>query len=132
MYSNSLHKTCMMYRIVCIKLSYCLLSQYGSLVPSPPLFFCSLVFVQHYTERKPKNKKKTGEAWEQGYQCGISWISCLYSEYLLYNLLPRQHHCAREIWATFLGVAWVVAIFKVLYHDDIVPSIQYHLWLNPY
>ena len=24
---------------------------------------------------------------------------------LLYNLLPRQHHCKREIWATVLDVA---------------------------
>ena len=28
--------------------------------------------------------------------------------YLLCNLLPKQHHCTREIWATFLDVAWVI------------------------
>ena len=27
--------------------------------------------------------------------------------YNLYNLVPRQHHCTREIWVTFLDVAWV-------------------------
>ena len=26
----------------------------------------------------------------------------------VYNLLPRQHHCTREIWAMFLDVAWVM------------------------
>ena len=25
----------------------------------------------------------------------------------MYNLLPRQHHCKKEIWATFLDVTWV-------------------------
>ena len=34
----------------------------------------------------------------------------------IYNLLPRQHHCTREIWATFLDVAWVtgyIALYSV-------------------
>ena len=31
------------------------------------------------------------------------------------NLLPRQHHCTREIWATFLDVAYVTGYIKA--HD---------------
>ena len=31
-----------------------------------------------------------------------------------YNLLPRQHHCTKEIWATFLDVAWVMGYISSL------------------
>ena len=35
--------------------------------------------------------------------------------YLLYNLLPRQYHCIRETWATFLDVAWVMGYIYMYY-----------------
>ena len=33
--------------------------------------------------------------------------------YLLYSLLPRQHHCTREIWTPFLDVAWVMGYINI-------------------
>ena len=33
---------------------------------------------------------------------------------LLYNLLPRQHHCRREIWATVLDVAKVTGYTRLV------------------
>ena len=39
---------------------------------------------------------------------------------VLYNLLPRQHHYTREIWATFLDVAWAMGyIMRIVAHQHL-------------
>ena len=45
----------------------------------------------------------------------------------IYNLLPRQHYCTREIWATFLDVAWVTGLFNFNYNRNIK---SYGVWLS--
>ena len=35
----------------------------------------------------------------------------------IYNLLPKQHHCTREIWATFLDVAWVMGYMIIILYN---------------
>ena len=41
----------------------------------------------------------------------------------LNNLLPRQHHCAREIWATFLDVAWVTDYIIYLHSQKFLTQL---------